>query len=185
MAQTPALESANPLDKSNIPSEARHQQIVGQTGEAITKESSILIAIDGTEAGDKAFNYLLKSKVLSTNAHVFIATVLPANVLSGPWVSGPLSIDAKRQNELLKALREQAIEKLNPYKDKLKDAGYETTIHVAHGDARQTLVRVAIYHKVDLVVAGKRGKKGIPGLTAGSTTSYLVNHAPSPVLVIK
>jgi hypothetical protein len=34
MAQTPALESANPLDKNNIPSEARHQQIVGQTGEA-------------------------------------------------------------------------------------------------------------------------------------------------------
>lgn len=62
---------------------------------------------------------------------VAVATVLPANVLSGPWVSGPLSIDAKRQNELLKALREQAIEKLNPYKDKLKDAGYETVCTAA------------------------------------------------------
>lgn len=32
IAQTPALESANPLEKHNIPSEARQQQIVGQTG---------------------------------------------------------------------------------------------------------------------------------------------------------
>lgn len=104
---------------------------------------------------------------------------------------GPLSIDTKRQNEMLKALREQAINKLTPYKDQLKAAGYETvcsssvnraprkdsvsphyrtmplpqTIHVAHGDARQTLVRVATYHKVDLVIAGKRSKKGIPGLS--------------------
>ena len=95
-----------------------------------------MIAIDGTEAGDKAFNYLLKSKVLSTNAHVFIVTILPANVLSGPWVSGPLSIDSKKQNELLKALREQAIQKLTPYKNQLKQAGYETTLHVAHGEPR-------------------------------------------------
>lgn len=86
---------------------------------------------------------------------------------------------------MLKALREQAISKLTPYKDQLKAAGYETTIHVAHGDPRQTLVRVANYHKVDLVIAGKRGKKGLAGLSGGSTTSYLVSHAPSPVLVIK
>lgn len=152
---------------------------------SVTSTSSILIAIDGTEAGDKAFNYLLKSKVLNQESHIFIATVLPANVLSGPWVSGPLSIDTSRQNELLKNLREQAINKLAPYKEQLKAAGFQTTIHVAHGDPRQTLVRVATYHKVDLVIAGKRSRKGIAGLTGGSTTSYLVSHAPAPVLVIK
>lgn len=59
------------------------------------------------------------------------------------------------------------------------------TIHVAHGDARQTLVRIAAYHKVDLVIAGKRTKKGLAGLSGGSTTNYLVHHAPAPVLVIK
>lgn len=32
IAQTPALESSNPLDAS-IPSEARRQQILGQTGD--------------------------------------------------------------------------------------------------------------------------------------------------------
>lgn len=126
IAQTPALESANPLEKHNIPSEARQQKILGQTGENVTSASSILVAIDGTDAGDKAFNYLLSSKVISSNAHIFVATILPANVLSGPWVSGPLSIDTKRQNEILKNLREQAINKLTPYKDQLKAAGYET-----------------------------------------------------------
>lgn len=34
IAQTPAMESSNPMDKLNIPSEARTQQIVGNVGDA-------------------------------------------------------------------------------------------------------------------------------------------------------
>ncbi|CEH14252.1 hypothetical protein CBOM_02117 [Ceraceosorus bombacis] len=186
IAQTPALESGNPFDKHDIPTEARQQLVVGKVGEAIHEENSkILLALDGTDAGDKAFNYVLNSKVLAKDAHIFIATVLPANVLSGPWVSGPLSIDTKRQNELLKQLRTQALAKLQPYKEKLKAAGYEATLHILHGDARQSLVRVAQHHKVDLVIAGKRtAKKGL-NFSTGTISSHLVNHAPSPVLVIK
>lgn len=55
-----------------------------------SQQSKILLALDGTEAGDKAFKYILESKVLSNQAHIFVATVLPAQVLSGPWVAGPL-----------------------------------------------------------------------------------------------
>lgn len=64
IAQTPIMESSNPLDKLKIPTEARNQQIVGQTGEAVHEDTSkLLLAIDGTEAGDKAFKYLMESKV--------------------------------------------------------------------------------------------------------------------------
>jgi len=52
------------MDKMKIPQEARNQQIVGQTGEAVSEDTSkLLLAIDGTEAGDKAFKYLMESKV--------------------------------------------------------------------------------------------------------------------------
>lgn len=91
VAQTPILEHGNPLEKANIPTEARNQQIVGVAGTDVEGDhSKILLALDGTDAGDKAFKYLLQSKVLSKEAHVFVATVLPAQVLSGPWVAGPL-----------------------------------------------------------------------------------------------
>lgn len=101
-------------------------------------------------------------------------------------VSGPLSIDTKRQNELLKELRAQALAKLQPYKDQLKARGYTgITLHTLHGEARQSLIRVAEHHKIDLLIVGKRTKKGIAALTSGATSTYLVQHSTAPVLVIK
>ncbi|PWN99971.1 adenine nucleotide alpha hydrolases-like protein [Tilletiopsis washingtonensis] len=187
-AQTPALESSNPFDRRDVPDEARTQAIVGATGAEVKAEGcKVMLALDGTEAGDKALKWLLETKVVAKGAHVFIASVLPANVLSGPWVSGPLSIDARQQNVMLKALREEAVEKLQPYKAQLRAAGYATTTHVLHGDPRQSLVRVAQYHEVDLVVCGKRTRKGLHGLGAGvgATSTHLTQHAPCPVLTIK
>lgn len=187
IAQTPILESSNPLEKSSVPAEAREQQIVGVPGAKLESDTAkILIALDGTEAGDKAFKYLLENKLLKTDSHVFLCTVLPANVISTPWVAGPLTIDTERHNELLKTIRAQAIEKLEPYKAQLKQKGFNVTIHVLHGDARASLLRVANYHHVDLVLVGKRERNWKKGLTtAGTVSSYLVSHSNAPVLVIK
>ena len=94
IAQTPVMESGNPFDKLTIPSEARNQQIVGHPGESVADDKfKILLAIDGTEAGDLAFNYIMgKHAFSSKDCHIFLTTVLPANVLGGPWISGPLTI---------------------------------------------------------------------------------------------
>lgn len=147
------LESGNPFDKASIPTEARQQQIVGVPGEHLPDhQSKVLLALDGTEAGDKAFDYLLNNKTIAQGSHIFLTTVLPANVLGGPWVSGPLSIDTKKQNELLRQLRQQAVERMSPYKNKLKERGFNVTMHVLHGDARASLLKVITYHKVDLVL---------------------------------
>lgn len=187
VAQTPILESGNPMDKAHLPKEARNQEIVGISGEHVEpSQSKILLALDGTEAGDKAFKYVLDTKVLSKDAHIFVATVLPAQVLSGPWVAGPLTIEPRMQDEMLRHIRAQALEKLQPYREQLKQAGYHCTLHVLHGDARQSLVRVAQYHNVNLIVASKRNKKGFMGhATNGATSNHLVHHAHCPVLIIK
>lgn len=187
IAQTPILETSNPLEKAAVPSEAREQAIVGVPGAKLDADhAKILIALDGTEAGDKAYKYLTENKVLKTDSHVFLCTVLPANVISTPWVAGPLTIDTEKHNELLKQIRAQAIEKLEPYKAQLKQKGFNVTIHVLHGDARASLLRVANYHHVDLVLVGKREKNWRKGLTSsGTVSSYLVSHSTAPVLVIK
>ncbi|SPO21690.1 uncharacterized protein UTRI_01173_B [Ustilago trichophora] len=190
IAQTPILESSNPLEKTSIPAEARAQQIVGVSGTNLPStpngSAKILLALDGTDAGDKAYTYLLNNNLLRTDTHVFLCTVLPANVISTPWVAGPLTIDTEKHNELLKTIRAQAVEKLEPYKAKLKEKGFNVTLHVLHGDARASLLRVANYHKVDLVLVGKRERGWKKGLTSsGTVSSYLVSHSTAPVLVIK
>ncbi|WFD33315.1 RSC chromatin remodeling complex ATPase component [Malassezia cuniculi] len=186
IAQTPAIESGNPFDKVNIPSEARQQHIVGIAGEKVGDDrTKVLLALDGTEAGDKAFNYVIENKTIPKDSHIFLVTVLPANVLSGPWVSGPLSIDTKKQNELLRQLRQQAVERMQPYKAKLKERGFAVTLHVLHGDARASLLKVISYHHADMVVLGKRNRSWKKALSGGAITSYIVSHSPVPVLVIK
>ncbi|PWN49127.1 adenine nucleotide alpha hydrolases-like protein [Violaceomyces palustris] len=186
IAQTPLIESSNPMDKLHIPVEAREQQIVGLHGEKIDADvAKILIALDGSEAGDRAFRYLVENNVMKESSHVILTTVLPANVVVTPWVSGPLSIDIKKQNEMLKQMRSAAIEKLDPYKSQLKARGFSVTIHVLHGDARASLLRVIGFHECDLVLVGKRNRSWKKGLTSGTVSSYLVSHSPAPVLVIK
>lgn len=187
IAQTPVMESGNPFDKLTIPSEARNQQIVGHPGESVADDKfKILLAIDGTEAGDLAFNYIMgKHAFSSKDCHIFLTTVLPANVLGGPWISGPLTIDSKKQNELLRQLRHQAVERMNPYRKKLQSLGYDVTMHVLHGEARASLLKVVSYHKCDLVVIGKRNRGWKKGLSSGTVSSYLVSHSPVPVLVVK
>lgn len=139
---------------------------------------------------------MLESQTINKGSHIFLVTILPANVLSGPWVSGPLSIDSKKQNELLRQLRQQAVERMKPYKAKLKENGYNVTLHVMHGDARASLLKVIAYHKADMVVlyvfyffwltySGKRNRSWKKALGGGAITSYIVSHSPVPVLVIK
>lgn len=147
------MESGNPFDKASIPNEARQQHIVGVPGERLPEQQSkVLLALDGTEAGDKAFDYVINNKTIAPGSHIFLTTVLPANVLGGPWVSGPLSIDTKKQNELLRQLRGQAVERMAPYKIKLKEKGFNVTMHVLHGEARASLLKVVNFHKIDLVL---------------------------------
>lgn len=57
---------------------------------------------------------------------------------------------------MLKALREQALTKLQPYKEGLREKGFNVTLHCLHGAARESILRVANHHKVDMVVCGKR-----------------------------
>lgn len=186
IAQTPVLESGNPFDKNSVPNEARTQHIVGLPGEKVDdSRNKVLLAMDGTESGDLAFNYVMEGHSIKPGSHIFMTTVLPANVLGGPWVSGPLSIDVKKQNELLRQLRLQAVEKMNPYRKKLQAKGYAVTMHVLHGDARASLLKVISYHKVDMVVIGKRNRGWKKGFSSGTVSSYLVSHSPVPVLVIK
>jgi nucleotide-binding universal stress UspA family protein len=184
IAQTPILEASNPLDKGHL-SEAREQQIVGLPGATLDDGvAKILIALDGSEAGDRAFQYLLTTRLLRTDSHVFLCTVLPADVVSTPWVAGPLTIDTAKQNELLRQVRAQALDRLSPYKQQLRNRGFNVTIHILHGDARASILRVAAYHAVDLLLVGKRNRSWKNG-PAGTVSSYLVSHASAPVLIIK
>ena len=71
IAQTPVLESGNPFDKATMPNEARQQQIVGVHGAGVPEQhEKVLLALDGTEAGDKAFQFVLDNRTINEHSHI-------------------------------------------------------------------------------------------------------------------
>ena len=66
----------------------------------------------------------------------------------------------------------------------LADARVSVTGQVIHSHSAASVILDAA-KEADLVVIGSRGHGGFPGLHVGSVTTHVVNHAPSPVLVVR
>jgi nucleotide-binding universal stress UspA family protein len=68
---------------------------------------------------------------------------------------------------------------------RLRAAGLSVTSEIEFGDPRHVLVHVARSHGADLIVIGSHGHSAIHRLVMGSVASYVVNHAPCDVLVVR
>ena len=61
--------------------------------------------------------------------------------------------------------------------------GVEVVTEVLEGHAGEQLIRLS--QDADLLVVGSRGHGGFVGLLMGSVTTYVVNHALCPVVVVR
>lgn len=61
----------------------------------------------------------------------------------------------------------------------------EFEIHGVSGNPKKEIVRFAKDFDIDLIVIGANSKGLIDRILVGSTTSYVVSHAPCNVMVIK
>jgi nucleotide-binding universal stress UspA family protein len=61
--------------------------------------------------------------------------------------------------------------------------GLESSIEVVEGHAGERLISLS--RQAELLVVGSRGHGGFMGLLLGSVTTYVVNHAECPVVVVR
>lgn len=61
--------------------------------------------------------------------------------------------------------------------------GVDVSTEVLEGHAGERLI--ALSREADLLVVGSRGHGGFMGLLLGSVTTYVVNHAMCPVVVVR
>lgn len=144
---------------------------------------SILVAVDGSEIGHRALEETLGvARAMGSSVHavhvVQTATYpsLTLNELEPPTIA---------QQAILDALDREADEILAGARERATAAGVPLTIHKRWGHPGAEIIALEQELGTCLTVVGSHGKGRLGRLFLGSTSSYVVDHATSTVMVVR
>ena len=138
----------------------------------------ILFPVDLSEASPTVAPYV-RTMAEKFNARVyllFVARVLHHYVTM--YVPNP-SI-----NQFEKEMLEGAEKRLYEFKDRYFNGIEGLKTSVLPGDPSEEIIRFASEEKIDLIIMGTHGRKGIDKIVFGSVADRVVKTSPVPVMVI-
>jgi len=135
---------------------------------------NILVAVDGSDAGELAVREGLELAKDAGAAITVVTVRQPISFLGAPY----------DQRELSRQLA-HARASLDRAKAVIDEAGVEATYEIREGDPAEEILRLAEDRRAELVVVGSRGLGAITGALLGSVSKAVVKGADRPVLVVK
>jgi nucleotide-binding universal stress UspA family protein len=146
----------------------------------------ILVAIDDSESSRTIFARALilakvdRSELMLVNVLTLLDDFYPGDTFIGIPESAMRVYTERLEN------REQAgIEKLRSLAAESTAAGVTTEFTQKIGDPGKMICEVAKDWNANLIVLGRRGLSGLSELLLGSTSNYVLHHAPCDVLTIQ
>jgi len=137
----------------------------------------ILVAIDGSEQADRAFEAALaEAGVWKAEAHVVY--VVESGLFSSLPMDSTLEI-------IYSVLQKEGEEILESARKKAETAGIPLTTHLCQGHVGSQIVSKAKELGADLIVLGSYGKSGVDRLLLGSATDYVVRNSPVTTMVVR
>ncbi len=142
-------------------------------------KENILVALDGSECGERALGAATKNAQI-TDSRLFLTYVID-------W--SPYTFNTPEENEQRHQRRESEIQKasetiVNPKAQELRDAGLEAETVVRHGKIAETLVNLTSELDIDQIYIGKIGESRLQTMIFGSVTAALVQASSVPVTVV-
>ena len=140
----------------------------------------ILVPTDFSEAADAALVY---AKALAVQ---FGASLHLVHVFEDPYTAGALSpevyapLPPEVREEVMKNIMKELSERLTPG-EKLRFSG---TTQLATGPVAKAIVDHASDFRIDLIVMGTHGRRGMAHLVMGSVAEKVVRIARCPVLTV-
>jgi nucleotide-binding universal stress UspA family protein len=135
------------------------------------RKSSILVAIDGSEYSDKAFEYACKLSI-SKEMPLLITNVVEEQATIG--------------YSILKELKNSSKESLDKYETRAKSLGVRSVGSIQSvGNPAEEILNIANGKKIDTLVIGSRGKYGTSRDMLGGTSYKLVHYSKCTVTVVK
>lgn len=141
----------------------------------------ILVAVDGSEASDKALEYAIQLAKQEQADLTVLAVVEPEHPQSHMF---PTEYTSKPYNDAEKNRLEQVL------KEGAKKANNEAPdvpleMKLLFGRPGEEIVKECTEGAYKLVVVGSRGIGGIKGIILGSVSKSVADMAPCPVLIVK
>jgi nucleotide-binding universal stress UspA family protein len=139
--------------------------------------AQIVVGVDGSEHSVDALRWAAEEARLRNATLKVVASFATPIMSTGYEVAAPDPSDlAAASNTMLGA----AIDTIR--EDGVLD-GVDVVTEALEGHAGEQLIRLSA--DADLLVVGARGHGGFLGLLMGSVTTYVVNHAVCPVVVVR
>ncbi|HLQ40956.1 MAG TPA: universal stress protein [Tetragenococcus sp.] len=137
----------------------------------------ILVAIDGSKQSEKAFKEGIEI-AKRNDATLYLV-----------WIINDveLTTSAYAFSRLLEDEQTNIDEQMGDMLDEVKAAGITKVEKIVDIGSPKEMIAVELpkEYEIDLIVIGSTGKGAIAQALVGSTTAFVVNHAPCNVMVIK
>lgn len=134
----------------------------------------ILVAIDDSEQLYKALKEAL-AIARRNDSQLYILTVTDMSI----------AIADARIVQYMRELADEQSKKVTEKIEQHLSSDINYTIRKVEGTPKVSIVQFAKEIGIDLIAMGATGKGAIERTLVGSTTSYVVSHAPCNVLVVK
>ena len=144
----------------------------------------VLVATDGSDAALDAAKRALD--LLRAGAEIALVTIIPGYedpMETAGGIEGPDATEEEAAQDY-----EHAVEEGRAALDRTSaalQADTDVRLVPAEDDPGHALVKLADDERADLIVIGAGDKGFFKRLFSGSTSDYVVHHAPCPVLVIR
>jgi nucleotide-binding universal stress UspA family protein len=139
--------------------------------------SKILAAVDGSDNSFRALDHA-----------IFLAKKVETHLTAIHVVENPPTVYVESQkllNELLTKYKAESAKVLDRCKQAAEMSGVNIETVLAEGDAATNIVGYAQREGFDLVVIGSRGLGKFKEMVLGSTSSKVLHHTKSAVLIVR
>lgn len=141
------------------------------------KYQNIIVAVDGSEASEKAFK---KSLTIAKNNN---SRLILTHVIDSKTFATAEAYD----RTLAERADEYATELLDRYEDKAKEINSDHLIRcIEYGSPKLKIAReIAQTYEADLIICGATGMNAVERFLIGSVSESLTRHATCDVLVVR
>mgnify|MGYP001551104876 CR=1 FL=1 len=152
----------------------------------------ILVAIDFSSLSQTIFDTAMELAIAHQSELLLIHCISADVMMTPPPFSGELGLSPHLVNQAYQAeymqlerQTQQTQEWLAQYQAIAAAAGVKAEILYQVAEPGSTLCQMAQSWQADLVVMGRRGRRGLTEALLGSVSNYVLHHAPCGVLVVQ